>query len=137
MNVPIIYADFNGIMSSSRNRNLSAVPLDTYGSLKDLTNQQIRLKEGMALVIYADSAEGEDLEADCIAYFDSWYKDWVAEINGEIRYVPTHTDLWNQNKFLCLQCHQDLAPFFLENGRSLNTHCPNCGLSIITATLAP
>ena len=72
-----------GIMSSSRNKNLSAIPLDAYGSLRDLTNQQVRLKEGMALVVYADSAEGEDLEADCVVYYDSRHKWWMAEIDTD------------------------------------------------------
>lgn len=138
MNVPIIYADFNGIMSSSRHKGLSVVPLDTYGSLKDLANQQVRLKEGMPLVIYMDSAEGEDLEADSVVYYDSKQKWWVAEIDEEkIRYVPSHDDLWNRSEFLCLQCRQDLAPFFKKHGRNLETCCPNCGLSILTPTLAP
>jgi DNA-directed RNA polymerase subunit RPC12/RpoP len=126
-----------GLISSSRTKKLFAVPLDTYGSLKDLTNQQIKLKEGMALVIYTDSAENEDLEADCVAYYDSLHKLWMAEIKGEIRYVPTHTDLWNQKEFLCLQCRKDLEPYFKEHGRNLETCCPNCGLSIFTSTLAP
>jgi len=125
-------------MSSSRDKNLSAVPLDTYGSLKDLTNQQIRLNEGMALVIYMDSTEGEDLEADCVVYYDSKHKWWVAEIDQDkIRYVQAHDNLWNRKEFLCLQCRQDLEPHFKEHGRNLDTCCPNCGLSIVTATLPP
>lgn len=138
MSTPIIYADFNGIMASSRNENLSAIPLDSYGSLKDLTDQQIRLKEGMSLVIYADSGEGEDLEADSTVYYDSKHKWWMVEIDNEkIRYVPSHDNLWNQKEFLCLQCRQDLEPYFSEHGRNPETHCPNCGLSILTVTQAP
>jgi hypothetical protein len=138
MNIPTIYADFNGTTSSSRNKNLSAVPLDTYGSLKDLTNQQVRLKEGLTLIIYMDSAEGEDLEANSIVYYDFKHKWWMAEIDKEkIRYVPSHDDLWNQKVFLCLQCRQDLEPYFKEHGRNLQTCCPHCGLSILTSTLAP
>lgn len=138
MNVPTIYADFNGILSSDRKQGFSSVPLDTYGSLKDLTNQQIRLAEGMPLVIYMDSAQGEDLEADCIVYYDSEYGAWLAEIEKDrIRTVPAHDDLWNQKEFLCLQCRQDLEPYFKTHGRSPKTCCPACGLSIITATLPP
>ena len=138
MNVPIIYADFNGTMLSSRNKSLSAVPLDTYGSLKDLTNQQVRLQEGMALVVYMDSAEGEDLEADCIVYYDAKQKWWTAEIDQDkIRYVPSHDELWNRKEFLCFHCRQDLEPYFKEHGRDLNTCCPDCGFSIVTAILPP
>ena len=138
MNIPVIYADFNGTVPSSRNKDLSAVPLDTYGSLKDLTNQQVRLKEGMALVIYMDSAEGEDLEADGVVYYDSKFYLWLAEIDQDkIRYVPSHDLLWNRNEFLCLQCRQDLEPYFLAHGRNFNICCPGCGLSIASATLAP
>jgi hypothetical protein len=138
MNTPIIYADFNGIIASSRDENLSAISLDTYGSLRDLTNQQIRLKEGMSLIIYADSAEGEDLEADSTVYYDSEHKWWMAEIDREkIRYVPSHKDLWDQKEFLCFQCRQDLESYFKEHGHNAETCCPNCGLSILTAIRAP
>lgn len=138
MKVPIIYADFNGIMSSSQNKDLSAVPLDTYGSLKDLTNQQVKLQEGMALIIYMDSAEGEDLEADSVVYYDSKHKCWMAEIDDKkIRDVASHANLWKQIEFLCFQCRQDLEPYFREHGRNLETRCPNCGLCILTPTLAP
>ena len=136
MNNPVIYADFNGLQSS-RHRKLSAIQLDTYGSLRDLTNQHVKLIEGMAIIVYADSAEGEDLEADGIVYYDPEGRCWMAEIDKDhIRYVSPH-DGWKETEFLCFQCRQDLEPFFRENGRSLQTCCPNCGISIFTPVLEP
>ena len=125
-------------MSSSRNENFSAVPLDTYGSLKDLTNQQIRLQEDMVIIIYMDSAEGEDLKVNCTVYYDAKRKWWLAEFESDkIRYVQAHEDLWKRKEFLCFQCRQDLEPYFRENGRNAGMVCPNCGLSILNAILAP
>lgn len=138
MIVPVLYADFNNTFASSRDTNLWAISLHTYGSLKDLSNQGVRLVEEMPIVIYMDSAEGEDLEADAMTYFDPTYKCWMAEIDqNKIRYVPSHNELWEQTVFLCLKCRQDLASFFVEHQRNFESCCPNCGLPIIAATLPP
>ena len=138
MNNPIIYADFNGILPSSQNENRSAIPLDTYGSLKDLTNRQIRLKIGMPLTIYMDSAPGEDLEVESTVYYDLEHKQWLAEFDYEkIRYVQSHADLWTRKDFLCFHCRQDLEPFFREHPRNFETTCTHCGLSILHVLSAP
>ena len=137
MKAPIIYADFNGLRSSSRTQGLSAVPLDTYGSLRDLSNQQVRLQEGLSLTIYSDSTEQEDIEADATAYYDGELGYWLAEIDEkEIRYVPTHAS-WDTKEFLCIQCRQNLEPYFGEHGRNEQTTCHNCGLSIMTPVKPP
>jgi len=138
MTTPIIYADFMGLMPSSRNQHLSAIPLDTYGSLRDLSNQQVRLREGLALIVYMDSAEGEDVEADSVVYYDSEHRWWMAEIDKEkIRYVPSHDEIWNRKDFLCFKCRQDLEPYFKKYGRNLETCCPDCGTRYMTPILPP
>ncbi|HLM59214.1 MAG TPA: hypothetical protein VK308_00280 [Pyrinomonadaceae bacterium] len=65
-----IYADFNGLRISPRNHERSAVALDTFGSLRDLSNAGIKLKEEMPLIIFDWSDENEDLEGHCTAYYD-------------------------------------------------------------------
>ena len=128
--IPVVYADFNGIRISRQTNNSHVVPLDTYGTLKGLTNQKIRLKEGMELVIYMDSADDEDLEAKSIVHFDPSNQFWVAEINkDDILYVPGHQE-WHQEEFLCFQCRKNLEPFFEKHGRNKQTCCPDCGFSI-------
>ncbi len=135
MKIPRIYADFNGKQGSSCDEKLEAIPLDTYGSLRDLTNLQIKLKEGMVLVVYMDSDENEDIEADSTVYYDYQQKWWMAEIDAKkIRDVLQHRD--GDNRFLCFECRNNLEPFFEKHGRTLDTKCPYCGLSILYAVLA-
>lgn len=137
MGTPIIYADFHGLRPSSQTHGMSAVPLDSYGSLRDLSNQQVRLQEGLSIVIYADSSEQEDLEADATVYFDSNLGLWLAEIDeGRIRHVPIHAS-WNKAEFLCIQCRRNLESHFEEQGRNQQTTCPNCGVEITTAVKPP
>jgi hypothetical protein len=137
-NPPIIYADFHGLHPSARVPGLSAIMVDTYGSLRDLTNQQAQLKENMPLIIFMDSDFDEDIEADAVAYYDRNLGMWMAEIDyDKIRDVPLHTAIWNERRFLCFSCHQDLEPYFAQHGRNAETRCPHCSTSIMTAVAAP
>jgi hypothetical protein len=135
---PRIYADFNGWMESPRDGSRSIVPLDTWGSLRDLSNAGIKLHEGMKLVIHMDSDESEDIEADAVACFDREHGWWYAELESEIRDVPAYDRSVTQ--FLCLGCRSDLGPEALVPGSAIkkrHEECPKCGLSIQSATAAP
>lgn len=135
--MPIIYADFNGIQSPGRTSNLFAIPLDTYGSLRDLSNQGIRLVDGLSLTVYMDSAEQEDIEADVVVYFDETNKCWLAEGDRKlIREVPLHA-FKDENVFLCFKCRNNLNTFFKENDRKEDTICPHCELSIMYSISPP
>jgi len=134
---PAIYADFHGLRQSTRTSCLSAIPLDTYGSLRDLSNQQVRLQEDMQLVVYMDSDRSEDIEADAVTYYDHSLKAWMAEIDEHnIRDVPAHATQ-NETHFLCFQCRRNLEPYFKEHGYTIATFCPDCGASIMTAIATP
>ena len=88
---PRIYADFNGLMQSPRDAARSMVPLDTWGSLRDLSNAGIKLREGTELVIHDASDDEEDLEAEAVAYYDPERKWWYAElVTSWIRRFKTH-----------------------------------------------
>ena len=118
-----IYADFNGIQTSPRNPELLGVPLDTYGSLKDLSNAGVRLQEGVQLVIFDWSDEDEDLEGHCTVYYDWRRQFWWAELDERgYLYVPRdeRTKITN---FLCLGCQSNLEGYFSQHGRNLEMKC--------------
>ena len=135
---PHIYADFNGCMESPRDSTRSIVPLDTWGTLRDLSNAGIKLQEGLKLVIHMDSDESQDVEADAIAYFDRGRNWWYAELESEIRDVPAYDRSVTQ--FLCLGCRSDLGPEALVPGSPIRRRyeqCPSCGQSIQSAIAPP
>ena len=51
--IPRIYADFNGIGRSRRDPSRWEIPLDSMGSLKDLTNAGIRLRPIRGVAVLA------------------------------------------------------------------------------------
>jgi hypothetical protein len=125
-------------MECPRDAARSSIPLDTWGSLRDLSNAGIKLHEGLQLVIHMDSDEVEDIEADAVAYFDREHNWWYAELESEIRDVPAYDRSVTQ--FLCLGCRFDLGPLALVPDSATPKryeHCPRCGLSIQSAIDAP
>ena len=66
-----IYADFNGLVRGVRNPDRIAVVLDTFGSLRDLSNAGLVLKEGLPLIAFDESDEKEDLEGHGTAQYDT------------------------------------------------------------------
>lgn len=130
-----IYADFNGGMASPRDPSRWMVPLDTWGSLRDLSNAGVALREGLPLVIHADSDEDEDLEADAVACFDHDRGYWYAELEGEIRYVPAYER--SVTRFLCLGCRADLGAEARVRAGAGGGRCPRCGHLIRAAIAAP
>jgi len=136
---PRIYADFNGLMQSPRNDARSMVPLDTWGSLRDLSNAGLKLREGLELLIHDASDDVEDLEAVAVAYYDVERRWWYAELVSGYAYVPAR-DRSPATAFLCLGCRADLGPEALVNDSAIvkrHDHCPTCGLSILAAIEPP
>lgn len=76
-----IYADYNGIRGPEGGP--LTIPLDTLGSLRDLTNAGIRLRDGTALTVVDASDEEEDLEADAAAHYDATAGVWLAVLGPE------------------------------------------------------
>jgi len=65
-----IYADFNGLVCGVVDPSRTAVVLDTFGSIRDLSNAGTVLSVGLPLVTYDESDETEDLEGHGIAQYD-------------------------------------------------------------------
>src|SRR5215208_4554971 len=139
-----IYADYNGLGRSEGGPLV--IPLDTFGSLRDLTNAGVRLREGLALVVADWSDEEEDLEAGATSSFDAEAGVWLAVLGPEgYRYVPKG-DRTPDHRFLCLGCRRDLGSdpvtgerpaagvVFVDGPRGQS--CPACGTPI-AAALAP
>jgi hypothetical protein len=125
-------------MGSPRDAARSIVPLDTWGSLRDLSNAGIKLHEGLKLVIHMDSDEVEDIEADAVTYFDRERNWWYAELESEIRDVPAYERSVTQ--FLCLGCRSDLGPEALAPGTAVRKRyeqCPSCGQPVQAAIATP
>jgi hypothetical protein len=145
LRVPRIYADFNGLGQWTDDGSRAGVPLDTLGSLRDLTNAGIQLRPGLRLQIWDQSDEAEDLEADAIAEFvPSLYADrivpvWVATYpKDELRYVPTRESTADA-RFMCIGCRRDLAPLNLPIAARVDgtIACPFCGTSCTAAIARP
>ena len=103
-----IYADFNGLVSGPRNPERRAVVLDTFGSLRDLSNAGLVLQEGLPLIAVDWSDDDEDLEGHGTAQYDREQAWWVVEFDElGVRYVPAG-DRSPVEKFLCVSCRQPL-----------------------------
>ena len=130
-----IYADFNGLVHGPRNPQRIAVVLDTFGSLRDLSNAGVILREGLPLIAVDWSDDAEDLEGHGTAQYDRANKWWVVEFDEVgVRYVPA-ADRSPANVFLCVKCKHplsvDAATF--DPGAS----CPVCGTSVRAAYAPP
>ena len=131
-----IYADFNGLQRLTDDSRQLVVPLDTYGSLRDLARAKIILANGTKLTIYSDSSETEELEANAVARFDSEFECWLAEIDAEgIHEVPTQRQ--NSSSFVCVACELELDQHVAQHGLTKNSLCPSCGTLIHLPILPP
>lgn len=132
-----IYADFNGLVRGPKNPSRTAVVLDTFGSLRDLSNAGVRLVEDLPLIAADWSDEEEDLEGHGTAQYDVTRKWWVVEFDElEVRYVPAG-DRSPVEQFRCVTCGQEMplaTPFSVW---SPNFRCENCGTPAVAAIAPP
>ena len=132
---PRIYADFLGAGPSPRFPDRESVPLDTFGSVRDLSNAGIRLHDGVRLSIYADSDEAEDIVADATVYYDLRSGFWHAELERpNVSYMPRCDDAY-AGRFLCVACRSDLPVG--QYGRPVADRCASCGTPWLAAIAAP
>lgn len=139
MTQPRIYADFNGLEPSPHKAARLLVPLDTVGSVRDLSNAGLRLRDGLQLTICDWSDEEEDLEAAATASYDHARRVWLAELGPEgYSYVPKG-DRTPDSRFLCLGCRHDNGP--APNSAAAlplpPPTCPHCGLKGDSAIAPP
>lgn len=135
MPVPRIYADFNGLVCGVKNRDRTGVALDTFGSIRDLANAGLMLREGMPLVAFDESDEDEDLEGHGTAEFDHVHGRWIVEFDEfGVRYVPAGVR-GHVSTFRCVKCGfgfpHDLAQFRID------AVCPSCGADMALPIAPP
>ena len=132
-----IYADFNGLVSGPRNPERTAVVLDTFGSLRDLSNAGFVLWEGLPLIAVDWSDDYEDLEGHGTAQYDRDRRWWVVEFDAVgVRYVPAG----NRNRvnvFRCVSCRKSLPVSTPENAFDFKGSCASCGTSVLAAYAPP
>jgi hypothetical protein len=83
MSRPTIFGDFNGIQGGPH--GLSQIGLDYVGSISDLAEKGVQLREGMPLTL----SDYDELEVDARAHFDESQGSWVARFDwAAIRTIP-------------------------------------------------
>jgi hypothetical protein len=137
MPTPRVYADFNSIEYSSIDRSVASIDLTGYGTLASLSNQKLRLFEGMKVLLY----EPNDIEVEGVAYFDRAQTDpagrtgkWFARIHSNIR--DSAHPATEHHDHLCFGCGRSLLPHLKAVGQQYAEFCPHCGTSVM-APLAP
>lgn len=134
---PPIYADFNGLVGGVRRPERTAVVLDTFGSVRDLANAGIVLREGLALIAFDASDDDEDLEGHGTAQYDSSRGWWVVEFDeAGVRYVPAG-DRRTTNEFLCVRCRVAIPELSTYVGFRADAACPHCGTSALAPVAPP
>jgi hypothetical protein len=125
-----IYADFNGLVNGPKTPGRTAVVLDTFGSLRDLANAGIVLRDGLPLIAVDESDESEDLEGHGTAEYDPENDWWVVEFDEEgVRYVAAG-DRTPVTEFKCVSCRKPLHDLIKPTGLKLGNVCPSCGTPI-------
>jgi hypothetical protein len=132
-----IYADFNALVAGCVNPARTAVVLDTFGSLRDLCNAGVVLREGLPLIAVDASDDVEDLEGHGTAQFDRNRQWWLIELDEVgVRYVPAG-DRTQVGTFLCIGCRMNLQPMLRTLRTVVDARCPTCGTSIAAAYAPP
>ena len=132
-----IYADFNGLVAGARNPNRTAVVLDTFGSLRDLSNAGIILREGLPLIAVDASDDEEDLEGHGTAEYDHKRRWWVVEFDEQgVRYVPAG-DRTPVKEFLCVSCRSPIAGATYATVWQPGFVCTSCGTNVLAPYAPP
>jgi len=137
IDLPCVYADFNGGEFVGGNPMDYVLRLTGYGTLASLARQGIRLVEGMRILFF----EPNDIEAIGVVFFDRTRRDpagregeWVARIESEVR--DTSLGEMDSRAHPCFRCRQDLRPHLSIVGQQYRESCPSCSASVM-APMAP
>ena len=137
MSLVRIYADFNGLVRGPSNQERTAVVLDTFGSLRDLSNAGVRLKIGLPLIAFDQSDDNQDLEGHGTAQYDTKHKRWVVEFDElGVRYVPARGQR-SQDTLLCINCREPVPGITSAIMGKPETLCSLCGTNVFSPFAAP
>ncbi len=132
-----IYADFNGLVAGVVDPMRAAVVLDTFGSIRDLSNAGTVLSVGLPLVAYDESDDTEDLEGHGTAQYDHKRQWWVVEFDGQgVRYVPGAGQK-SGGAFHCVRCRLVIDGVAYDNIGKPGFRCTSCGTSVLAAIAPP
>ena len=131
-----IYADFNGLVRGP-SLGRTAVVLDTYGSLRDLSNAGVILSTGLPLIAFDESDEAEDLEGHGTAQYDLNRGWWVVEFDEQgVRYVPARRQQASA-EFHCVKCKAVVPGATYSMVWQPGFSCGVCGASVLMAIEPP
>lgn len=126
-----IYADFNGLVAGPKNPQRWAVVLDTFGSMRDLSDAGVVLEAGLPLIAYDWDDDDQDLEGHGTAEYDAKRQRWVVEFDEiGLRRVPA-VHRTSIHEYRCVSCRRPLPtkpPVDL---------CPHCGTNAATVIAPP
>lgn len=132
-----IYADFNGLVDGVVDPMRTAVVLDTFGSIRDLSNAGVVLSVGLPLVAYDESNDTEDLEGHGTAQYDHKRQWWVVEFDERgVRYVPGAGQK-SVGAFHCVRCRLTVDGATYDTIGRPGFCCTNCGTSGLAAIAPP
>lgn len=118
--VPAIYVDFHKSIASPWTPGHWAVPVVCSGTLDDLSQLGLRLREGLRAVVFF-----EDVEYDGVARFDLQSRRWYFEHDDStLRYVTPHD--YGPSIFLCWSCRRATTYSRLDCGE----RCPYCNADL-------
>lgn len=140
MPIPRVYADFNALECIGEGSSAAEMALTGYGTLASLARQNIRLVEGMQLLL----SEPGDIECEAVAHFDATRKDpagrigeWVARI-ADHRNVRDCTETTEpSNEHPCIVCGLDLMAQRTTLARNYKETCVGCGASVMEPLAPP
>jgi hypothetical protein len=138
MQLPKVYADFNAIEYFSKETSIAELRLTGYGTIGSLARQNLRLKEGMKVLLF----EPNDIECEAVIHFDALRRDpagrlgeWVARLDHSTIRDSKEPDQESLD-FPCIVCGHVFvwnSPSTLRNYRE---KCSTCGSSVM-APMAP
>lgn len=135
--IPKIYADFNNI-EDFENDSFCYLNLTGYGTLASLSNNQIRLMEGMKFHFYDDC--GTAVIAHVFFYrnlVNNYCSGWFAKFRKEdIFYEPVVEH--NFSIHLCSRCRRNIY-LDLDHtiGREYKGACTHCGELVMSPLFPP
>jgi len=139
MTLPRIYADFNAIEYIDEKTHAAEISLTGYGTLASLARQNLRLSEGMSVLLY----EPNDIECEAIAHFDPSRKDPAGRLGEWVACIADHRAIrssvhpeTSSNEHPCITCGSNFTDQLLDS-RNYKEKCVHCGASVMEPMAPP